>query len=90
MSVTIPPAIDSAVHTTPPITIEAMMPAEPFKPIDTKIPDEIISVISVIPDTGLEPTIAMALAATVVNRKAITATTRNATTVCTRLWITPT
>ena len=39
-----------------------------------------MSVISVIPDTGLEPTIAMALAATVVNKKAITVTNSMPTT----------
>ena len=51
-----PPAIESAVHTTPPITIAATMPDVPLRPIATKIADAIISVISVMPDTGLEPT----------------------------------
>ena len=49
-----------------------------------------ISVISVMPDTGLEPTMAMALAATVVNKKAMIATRRMATTAWRRLkFITP-
>ena len=44
--------------------------------------DARINVISVMPETGFVPTIAMAFAATVVNRKAIPATNRIATTVC--------
>ena len=40
---------------------------------------------SVIPDTGLEPTMAMALAATVVKRKAMIATSRMPTTAKSRL-----
>ena len=41
------------------------------------------------PDTGLLPTIAMAFAATVVNRKAITVTTIHATAACQNVDITP-
>src|SRR5574344_1626077 len=48
-----------------------------------------MSVISVMPDTGLEPTMAMALAATVVKRKAISATNTMATMAYMRLCITP-
>ena len=40
---------------------------------------------SVMPDTGLEPTMAMALAATVVKRKAMTATSTMPTTAKSRL-----
>ncbi len=40
---------------------------------------------SVMPDTGFEPTMAMALAATVVKRKAMTKTIRMAVTDCSRL-----
>ena len=77
--------MDSAVHTTPPITNAATIPSGPFKPTDTITTDARINVISVMPETGFVPTIAMALAATVVNRKAIPATNRIATTVCSRL-----
>ena len=40
---------------------------------------------SVMPDTGFVPTMAMALAATVVKRNEMPATSRIATTVCSRL-----
>ena len=76
-----PPAIDSAVHTTPPITNAATIPVAPFSPTATMITDARIRVISVIPETGFVPTIAIAFAATVVNRNAIPATSRSATTV---------
>ena len=75
-----PPAIESAVHTTPPITSAATIPAVPFSPTATRMTDARMRVISVMPDTGFVPTIAIAFAATVVNRKAITATTTKATT----------
>ena len=84
-----PPAIESAVHTTPPITIAPTIPLAPFMPTATKITEAIISVISVIPETGLLPTIAIAFAATVVKRKAITVTTTKATKACHRLPNTP-
>ena len=52
--------------------------------------DARISVINVIPETGFVPTMAMALAATVVNRKAMIPTTKIPTTACSRLkFITP-
>ena len=41
------------------------------------------------PDTGLEPTMAIALAATVVKRKAIAVTTSHATRACQKVLITP-
>ena len=69
-----PPAIESAVHTTPPITNAATIPEGPFRPTATITTEAKISVINVIPDTGLVPTIAIALAATVVNRKEMPAT----------------
>ena len=74
-----PPAIERAVHTTPPITRAATIPVAPFKPTATITTDAKIKVIKVIPDTGLVPTIAIALAATVVKRKEIPATKRIAT-----------
>ena len=77
-----PPAIERAVQTTPPITIDATMPEAPFKPIATKTPEAIIKVIRVIPETGFVPTIAIAFAATVVNKNAMIVTTTNATIVC--------
>ncbi len=48
-----------------------------------------ISVISVIPLTGFDPTIAMAFAATVVKRNAIIVTTSHAIRACQKVWITP-
>ena len=77
--------MESAVQTTPPITNEATMPEGPFNPTATITTDARINVIRVMPDTGLVPTIAIALAATVVNRNEIPATSRIATSVCTRL-----
>ena len=68
------PAIDRAVHTTPPMMRAATMPAVPFSPTATITTEARMSVISVMPETGLLPTMAMALAATVVNRKAMTVT----------------
>ena len=66
-----PPAMDKAVQTTPPIIRADTMPAVPLNPVATKMMEANISVISVMPDTGLVPTMAMAFAATVVNRKAM-------------------
>ena len=80
-----PPAMESAVQTTPPITSAATIPPGPFRPTATITTDARISVISVMPDTGLVPTMAMALAATVVKRNEMPATSRIATTVCIRL-----
>ena len=55
------------------------MPDVPFKPTATMMTEARMRVMSVIPLTGLEPTMAMALAATVVKRKVMTATSRIAT-----------
>ena len=79
-SVMKPPAIDNAVHTTPPITNAATIPSVPFSPTATITTEARISVINVIPDTGFVPTMAIALAATVVNKNAMTATTMIPTT----------
>ena len=80
-----PPAIESAVQTTPPMTIAATMPLVPDNPMLTSTSDESMSVMSVMPDTGLEPTIAMAFAATVVKRNDMTKTIASATSVCIQL-----
>ena len=73
------PATASAVHTTPPMIRAATMPLVPFRPMPTMTTEARMSVISVMPDTGFEPTMAMALAATVVKRKAMTVTSTMAT-----------
>ena len=66
------------------------MPALPFRPTATMTTEARMRVMSVMPDTGLLPTMAMALAATVVKRKAMMATTNTATVACRRLrFITP-
>ena len=79
------PATESAVQTTPPIIRAASIPPGPRKPTATITTEAKMSVIRVIPDTGLEPTMAMALAATVVKRKAMAATSRMAMTAKSRL-----
>ena len=79
------PAMLSAVQTTPPMTSAASMPPGPRSPTATITTLARISVISVIPLTGLLPTMAMALAATVVKRKAMMATSRMPTTAKGRL-----
>ena len=83
------PATESAVQTTPPMISAAVIPAVPFNPTDTIIIEARIRVIRVIPLTGFEPTIAMALAATVVNRNAMIPTMRTPTTACQMLSTTP-
>ena len=60
----------------------ATMPLVPCRPTPTITTEARMSVISVIPLTGLDPTMAMALAATVVKRKAMTATRTIATSAC--------
>ena len=77
-----PPAIERAVHTTPPMISAAVMPAVPLRPMLASTSELRMSVMSVMPETGLVPTMAMALAATVVNRKAMTKTISNATMLC--------
>ena len=56
----------------------AVIPAIPFTPHCTRIKLVTINVISVIPDTGFEPTVAIALAATVVNKNDMISTTARA------------
>ena len=65
------------------------MPELPFRPTATSTSAVIIRVMMVIPLTGLLPTMAMALAATVVKRKAITATITRATRACQTFSTTP-
>ena len=60
------------------------MPVVPLNPTLTSTSDERISVISVMPETGFVPTMAMALAATVVKRNAMMKTIRMAVTDCTQ------
>ncbi|GFI58946.1 hypothetical protein IMSAG025_02410 [Muribaculaceae bacterium] len=69
--------------------MEATMPEVPLSPIETNIAEATIRVISVMPDTGLEPTIAIAFAATVVKRNAMTVTTSHATSACQKVCMTP-
>ena len=67
----------------------AVMPAVPLRPTATMISEARMSVMRVIPLTGFEPTIAMAFAATVVNRNAMMPTMRRPTTACQMLSTTP-
>src|SRR5664280_1518628 len=46
-SVIKPPAIDNAVHTTPPIINAATIPALPFNPTETSIKDDNLSLIHI-------------------------------------------
>ena len=64
------------MQTTPPMIRAETMPAGPLRSTATRIMEERISVIRVMPETGLVPTMAVALAATVVNRKAIRPTNK--------------
>ncbi len=82
--------MESAVHTTPPRTMAATMPEVPLRPMATKTPEAMMRVMRVMPLTGLLPTMAMALAATVVKRNAITVITTHATRACQNTCITPT
>ena len=84
-----PPAVESAVQTTPPMTIAATIPAFPLRPATTSTKAVIIKVIMVIPLTGLVPTMAIAFAATVVKRKDITVTIRSPSRACHILFTTP-
>ena len=77
-----PPAIESAVQTTPPIRSAASIPAFPESPAFTRKSDVRMSVIRVIPETGFVPTVAIARAATDVKRKEMTTTTRSAMSDC--------
>ena len=66
------------MQTTPPITRAAIIPYSPERPEEANITLESRRVMRVIPETGLVPTIAVALAATEVKRKLITRTTQRA------------
>ena len=82
-SVTNPPAMDSEVQTTAPITIAAYLPNSPCRPTATSALEPMMSVTSVMPEIGLLPVMAVASAATVVNRKANTkAITRPVSAIC--------
>lgn len=65
------------------------MPPVPVSPALTSTRELRISVIKVIPETGLVPTMAIALAATVVNRNAMTKTIRIAMLAWNQLFSTP-
>ena len=80
-----PPAMLRAVHTTPPMMRAATMPPVPFSPTATMMTEARMSVMSVMPLTGLLPTMAMALAATVVKRKVMMKVMRMATELNSRL-----
>ena len=84
-----PPAVESAVQTTPPISSEATMPESPLRPQATSTSAVMMSVMMVMPLTGFVPTMAMALAATVVKRKEMTATMSRPTSACHTLFTTP-
>ncbi len=73
----------SDVHTTAPMTIAAYLPNSPCRPTATSALDPTMSVTSVMPEIGLLPVIAVASAATVVNRNAKTkAITRPVSAIC--------
>ena len=83
------PATESAVHTTPPMISAAVIPAVPLRPTATITREARMRVMRVIPLTGFEPTIAIALAATVVKRNAMMPTISTPTTACQMLSTTP-
>jgi len=63
------PATDRAVQTAVPMISVTKMPVRPDSPMAVITSDDRITVTRVMPDTGLVPTMAMASAATGVNRK---------------------
>ena len=67
----------------------AVMPLVPLNPALTSTSEVRMSVISVMPDTGLDPTMAMALAATVVKRNEMIKTSSSEMTVKSQLCNTP-
>src|ERR1041384_2910399 len=77
------PETERAVHTTPPMRRALSMPEGPVRPVRTSTKDERMSVINVIPETGFVPTIAIAFAATVVNKNDTTRTSA----IPTRAWV---
>ncbi len=62
------PEVDSAVHTAQPTTSAINIPPAPVSPVDTSARIVSTTVINVMPETGLTPTMAMAWAATGVKR----------------------
>ena len=70
--VTSDPLIESAVHTTPPISRTCSIPSGPASPISASTTAVTMSVVSVIPETGVIEIMAMAQAETDAKRKAIT------------------
>ena len=83
------PATERAVQTTPPMIRAAAMPALPFRPTATRIREAMINVMRVMPLTGFVPTIAIALAATVVKRNDMMPTISRPTIACQILLTTP-
>ena len=67
----------------------ATIPELPLSPTATSTSEVMMSVIMVMPLTGLEPTMAMALAATVVKRNEMTATMTRPIRACQTLFTTP-
>ena len=84
-----PPATESAVQTTPPMMSALTIPPGPVSPTWFRTMEESMSVISVIPETGFVPTIAVAFAATVVKRNDMIRTMRSPARACARLKTTP-
>ena len=78
-SVTSDPVVESAEHTTPPMRRTASIPSVPRSPIRTEKIAEIISVVSVIPETGVMLIVATAHDDTAAKRKATTSVMRRAT-----------
>jgi hypothetical protein len=70
--VTSEPAIDSAVHTTPPMRSTWSMPLSPRRPRVERATAVTISVVRVIPEIGVIEIIAIAQAETAAKRKAMT------------------
>ena len=81
------PDVERAVQTAQP-TIRAMnMPPVPVRPIETRATIVSTTVISVMPETGFTPTMAMAWAATGVNRKLSAKPTSAPTTPYSSAWL---
>src|SRR5512139_112779 len=78
--VTSDPAIDSAVQTTPPIRRTESIPDGPVTPIRDSTTAEMISVVNVIPETGVMLIVAMAQADTDAKRNETTSVSTSAAT----------
>ena len=63
------PDRERAVQTTAPMSRATPMPSVPLRPAPIRMTLPRMIVIRVMPETGFVPTMAMALAATVANRK---------------------